>query len=651
MNLLLDNNYTTRLVVLMAILLLPVPEAQAAAPIPLRAGPLTMIFEPDNAFLRYVNVGPHEVLRGINAPVRDQFWGTVQPEVSNLDLDKQEDNFTLTFDASCREGDVDFFWRGTIRGSAEGKVELVFDGVARSTFLRNRIGFCVLHGPSAAGRPMVVENPEGEMTATTFPTFISPHQPAKDIRAITHEVTPDIRATVRFTGEVFEMEDQRNWTDASFKTYCTPLAIPYPVRVNEGDRVYQRVVLNVAGDVHGEIEGSEQPTDDRVQLTLGDQRFPIPRLGLKISSEIDELTEKQLRRLQTLKLDHLRVDLTPADEHFAAKMHQAASQAEALNVSLHAGVRLGENPEERLRRLSTELEKVRPPISVWLVNEADQELLQLARKYLKPHGGDAAIGISQDTNFVELNRARPEDEQIDVVSYGVNPQIHAIDNASIIETLPIQGDTVRSAKQFIGDRQLIVGPITFRPQPIDVEPAPGELPSNVDARQPSLFLAGWTLGSIKYLAEAGAGSATYYETVGWKGIMEADHIPPRGAAFPSNPGEVFAVYHVLRNLADFADGEIMALASSDPLSVVGTALTNGKETSLLVANLTNQEKSITISGLGERVNVLSFDSQNSKEANSDPESFHARLGTPWSQKAPLVLAPHSIVRIQSAAND
>lgn len=29
-----------------------------------------------------------------------------------------------------------------------------------------------------------------------------------------------------FEGDVFEMEDQRNWTDASYKTYCTPWGCP-----------------------------------------------------------------------------------------------------------------------------------------------------------------------------------------------------------------------------------------------------------------------------------------------------------------------------------------------------------------------------------------------------------------------------------------
>ena len=59
--------------------------AHAAAPIPLRAGPVTMIFEPDNAFLRYVKVGSHEILRGITAPVRNQFWGTVLPAISQVE--------------------------------------------------------------------------------------------------------------------------------------------------------------------------------------------------------------------------------------------------------------------------------------------------------------------------------------------------------------------------------------------------------------------------------------------------------------------------------------------------------------------------------------------------------------------------------------
>jgi hypothetical protein len=35
-----------------------------------------------------------------------------------------------------------------------------------------------------------------------------------------------------FTGGTWEMEDQRNWLDASFKTYFRPLSLPYPYEIS-----------------------------------------------------------------------------------------------------------------------------------------------------------------------------------------------------------------------------------------------------------------------------------------------------------------------------------------------------------------------------------------------------------------------------------
>ena len=54
-----------------------------------------------------------------------------------------------------------------------------------------------------------------------------------------------LEAAINFEGELFETEDQRNWLDASYKTYCTPLSIPFPVAVNVGDEVNQSLQLQV----------------------------------------------------------------------------------------------------------------------------------------------------------------------------------------------------------------------------------------------------------------------------------------------------------------------------------------------------------------------------------------------------------------------
>lgn len=613
---------------------LPGATTHAAAPIWLRAGPVTMVFEPDNAFLRYVKVGPHEILRGITAPVRNRFWGTVLPVVSNVKVEDKGDSFSLTFEALCREREIDFLWHGTIRGSAQGEIEFNFDGTARSSFQRNRIGFCVLHGPSAAGKPWIIENVRGEKAKGRFPEFISPHQPAKEIREIAHELAPGLWAHVRMEGDTFEMEDQRNWTDASFKTYCTPLELPYPVRVAAGTKVTQKVTIHLAGAVPNP-DSFDRNGNERTILTLTGDQTALPRVGLQVSSQTDELSKIELQRLKALNLDHLRVDLALTNDAFSRHLRKATAQAKALDVKLHVGLRLGQQWGSALDRLATEVRSLRPPVSVWLVLGADPPLYRLARPRLRALGGKAVIGAAhEDINFTQLNRIRPEPDMLEVVAYGATPQIHAFDNLSIMETLPILGDTVRSARQFVGASPLAITPITLRLQSVTQEPLPGELPFSVDARQPTLFAAAWTLGSIKYLAEAGVQSVTYYETVGWKGIMESAEGPSLPDKFPSQPGAVFPIYHLLRSIGEFADGRVQRTESSDTLSVAGLALRKGKRLRLLVANLTDRQQSVAIRGLGETISVRQPDALNTLSP-----------GEPTAMELPLVLAPYGIVRI------
>src|SRR5436189_43618 len=70
----------------------------------------------------------------------------------------------------------------------------------------------------------------------------------RNVRALTHAVGPGCAVEVRFDGEVFETEDQRNWTDASFKTYGTPLAQPFPVWIERGTQIEQSVSVKLISD-------------------------------------------------------------------------------------------------------------------------------------------------------------------------------------------------------------------------------------------------------------------------------------------------------------------------------------------------------------------------------------------------------------------
>lgn len=607
----------------------------AGEPIPLHAGPVTMVFDADNVFLRYLRVGQHEILRGINAPIRNANWATIAPKVSNLQVEQRDDSFQVTFDVTCQRADIDFRWKGTISGSDKGDVVFSFDGESHSAFEKNRIGFCVLHGPSAAGQPWVLETADGKKSKGQFPKFISAHQPAKNLKSITHEVAKGFHARVAFEGDVFEMEDQRNWTDASFKTYCTPLEIPYPVELPKGTKISQKISISVVGDLSDASASSAEGT----VLTIGKGKSALPLLGLQVSGEVEKLTTKQINRLKALHLDHLRVDLSLSDESFVSNLRRATLQAKALGVSLQVVLGLGEKPA--FGTLVDEFKELQPPVSYWLVRGGDPVHFQTAVKHLTPFSDHAKIGVTRITNFVELNRARPEDKTIQAVGFAINPQIHAFDNASMVETLPIHADAVNSARQFAGDRPLVIGPITMAPQFLDGVDQPGgppmggPLPTYVDKRQVEPFTAAWTLGSLKYLADAGTHSATFFETVGWAGTMDADDVSSRPKEFPSRPGEVFPVYELLREIGEFKGGSVRHVDTSNNLSAVGLALHKPGRMRVLVGNLTGEAQTVTLRGLSGK-----------------PVDVHV-LGANKSQTTPelsISLPPYGIARIDRAVD-
>ncbi len=632
-------------------------------PIELRAGPLSVLFTPENGWVRYVRVGDVEVLRGIYAAVRDENWGTVKPELSRVAVDQGDDAFEVTFDVECRQGNIDFAWSGRILGTAPDTLLFEFDGEARSTFLRNRIGFCVLHPPQVAGAGCLVETADGESFRDRFPELISPHQPFKNIRAIAHQVRPALWARVSFEGEVFEMEDQRNWTDASFKTYCTPLELAFPVEVAAGTRIEQSVTVKLLGRAPREAVPLD-PRQEPIVLTIAgpSRAVPLPRIGLQAASHGQTHDEHASTRLRALNLDHLRVDLRLSSDGWAADLRRAAREARRLDTGLHVALHLGEDVGSQLGTLVEALPDIRPEVGVWLVfregeKTTDPRLVELARERLRAWEGRPTVGGGTNAYFTELNRGRPDVSAFDRVVYSINPQVHAFDDRSLVETLAMQGETVRSARQFVGDRPLLVSPVTlkprFNPNATGPQPAPqpGELPARVDPRQPSLFNAGWTVGSVKYLAEAGADGVTYFETTGWLGVMETPDGPPEPELFDSIPGGVYPVYHVFADIGEFAGGRVRPVRSSRPLAVHGLCLEKGDSLRLLVANVTGERRDVIIHGLSGPVRVRHLDERTRVQAMRSPEAFHGEPGETLElarQSLNLSLLPHAVTRIDWA---
>ena len=639
--------------------------ADASVPIQLQAGPLEMVFEPGEAFLRYVRFGSREVLRGVYAAVRDQNWGTVKPDVRNLRVEKGLDSFQVSFDVECKEGDIDFAWSGRLIGTADGTVIYEFDGLARSTFLRNRIGFCVLHPiEPCAGKPCTVRKADGTTISGRFPQWISPHQPFKEMRGITHTVLPGIEAEVAFEGDLFEMEDQRNWTDASYKTYCTPLELPFPVEVAQGQRIRQSVTLTIKpAGAKLPAAAAKASSTSQVELTVDRKSLhPLAKIGLGLASHGRPLSDRQIARLQALRLDHLRVDLRAGESGWRGRLAQAAIQAQRLAASLEIAIFLTDDADAELTAVAAECKRLGPAVSDWLIfhvaeKSTSRRWVQLAGEVLPMGGCPGRIACGTNAYFAELNRNRPPADACDAVCYSINPQVHAFDNASLIETLVAQGYTVASAMEFTGGGAILATPVTLRPRfnpnatgsqpPIP----PGQLPSQVDARQTTLFGAAWTMGSIKYLSAAGAAGATYYETTGWRGVMELDDGCTLAELFPSVPGGVFPLYHVLADVGEFAGCQAAATHSSDPLRVDGLTLLKDRRCRLLLANFSAIPQKVVVSLAGlTQATLFVMDRSNVSAAMSRPEEFRAAPGrkvTATAGQVELELAAEGIARLDA----
>jgi hypothetical protein len=646
----------------------PLPEQ-----ISLRAGPLSLIYEDGD--LRYVKLGDKEILRRIYVAIRDRNWGTVLPKISNLQVDVGQDSFRISYDVENKEGDIDFVWKGTITGDPDGKVSFAMDGEARSTFMRARIGFCILHPMEYAGAACRLEHVDGTTEEHDFPQYIAPQfvidgevkpvHPFNEMRAMAYEVAPGLWAETRFEGDIFEMEDQRNWTDASYKTYCTPLRLPFPVEVMQGTKISQSVTLTLHGDLPDVTTG---PAEQALTFSIAEQPIAsLPRIGLDTASHGHPLTADELSRLKALNLSHLRVDLELSDPGYETVLRQVAAEANTLGVSLEVALFLSDSAENELQSLVGVLDQIsrqetKPRIAAWLIfhqqeKSTSEKWPRLARQYLSGYDPQAKIGSGTDFFFTELNRGRPSStEALDLVTYSLNPQVHAFDNSSLAETLEAQAATVESARQFSGGLPLSISSITFKQRANpnatgpELPPPPGELPRRVDVRQMSLLGAGWLAGSLKYVGQSNVHSVTYFETTGWLGVMETEAGPPLPEKFRSLPGGVFPMYHVLADVGEFAGGEVLPTTPSHSLKVDGLAVRKDGRTRVLLANLSPEPQHVTVTNLSQHVRVRHLDETNAEDAMRAPEEFRARAGElceTTSGALELSLSPYAVARIDS----
>lgn len=497
----------------------------------LRAGAAQVTLE--GGSLRHLQVGGVELIRAVAFLVRDRDWGTLMPEVTGLAIDAGRVTYAARYLSDAARLDVAV----TIRLS---ETTLDFEATARATgdFETNRSGFTVLHPISGvAGAWVRVAHGDGSSEETRFPALIAPWQPFKDITALTHRAG-GVEVECRFEGDVFEMEDQRQWGDASYKTYVRPLALPWPYVIADGEVMHQAVRLR--------WRPSESITAvPAIRAEVAAPRFPQTALVLTAAEAAEAIENMEV--LRGIAPQRILCHFDPAAGHGAAELAafaalQAALPDLAFDLELLARCPVGGNLDAEFADYATALRasglapvaimacpsvdrQSTPPGSAWPPCPPLEAIHAAARRAFPGQ----TLGGGMASFFPELNRKRPPVGGLDFVTHGFSPITHAADDLSVMETLETLPHILASARAIIGDRGYRLGPstIAMRQNPYGSRtiPNPGRgrvCMTDDDPRQDSAFAAAWTLGLAAQIARAGLEVWTPAALTGPRGLLRGD---------------------------------------------------------------------------------------------------------------------------------
>ncbi len=576
-------------------------------PVRLVAGRLAADLADGN--LRSITYDGVEVLRAVSYLVRDRDWGTYSPGIENLSIAGSEGGFKVTYRAQC-DGPEGTKLSIDVRIAAS-ESELTFEAEATSPtgFETNRCGFCILHPiVGVAGSAVIVEHVDGRRDETRFPDLIEPWQPFKDMRAITHTVVAGISAECRMEGDTFEMEDQRNWSDASYKTYVRPLALPWPYRIEAADTVRQRIVLAIKDRRAANVPVAKQASG-AIVVEAGERAGRMPAIGLVVTPEEAGTTLAARALLTEIAPQELLFHFDPMAGHgkaalsdFAdvAAIHRgrttleialpcrappAAEAAEIASQMREAGFQ----PDAILISPAVDRQST-PPGSKW------PECPPLEEVYAAAHAAFPGIRVGGGmlSYFTELNRKRVPAAPLSFVSHCTNPIVHAADDLSVMQTLEALPFITRSVRAIYGDKPYRIGPSTIpmRQNPYGSRtmdnPCFGRVPmANRDPRHNGMFAEAFALGYAIRVLDADLECLTLSALTGPFGLVAQDGEPmPAGATRP--------LFRTVKTLSELAGKPWQQCQSSAPSDVQAVIAQSDRGSRLLLVNLTASEQTVDL---------------------------------------------------------
>lgn len=525
----------------------------------LRTPNLNCIYEQGS--LRYIKQSNTELIRMMYGAVRDSIWGTVPFSICTEKIIQYSNSFIVHYTAKYFSNGIEFEASFFIEGNENDTISFGMEGKALNGFSANRIGVCV-HLPvqECCGQTCVIEDKHHHQIISNFPETISPHQPFTNITQMRWQLKNKAEIQLRFTGDEFEAEDQRNWMDYSYKIYNRSLHLPYPFTIEAGDTIQQTVHLNIV---------STPSTNNNTATTIEDTNNPvsIPALAVAASDEDVLLTKEEIALLKKLPFKHYRAELD-FDGDWTSIFSTHVANAKALNITVELVLFFTDDYKTEadlfLQTLSGDIDLIKTILPQHKNYKTTPLFLQ---EYFYPlykaKYDNILIGYGTDIYFTELNRQRPQNDIYDFVSFSINPQVHSFDAATMLENINTISDIVATIRSFT-DKSIIISPVTFRKRKNhDGEGASRHaLVYNFDERQNTWFGAGWFLLCLYALHNVQ--QVSFFTTTGDSGVI---------GSFQPTP-----LYQVLEQLNTFEAVSMIKESTEESTKII---FKNGKEEELV----------------------------------------------------------------------
>ena len=556
----------------------------------------------DKLFLRNICYKRCEFTKMISFLVRDENWKNYEPDIIDSKITKNLNECLLEYNLKFSDENQKMKLKNTYT-IKDNHISLKSNGKFLTNFKTNRIGFnLLLPLEGLSGRKIIVQKFNNELFNSYFPEIISPDQPFIKFKKIQFIINNHLSVKIFFKGIDFEMEDQRNWGDQSYKIYSGSLTDPFPYIEKINSNFFQQI--DIFFDEIKEMTNYPINTKNVIETHKGKFSF-APSVGVKINDEdtlqynpslsfnyfyyIYDIVDN-IESIQKINFQNKDIFLVILVDHLLSVHEQFAIINKSIkNISI--------NIKYLLIVPKIYLNSFQPSGEWPNVPDLDDYYFEAKKNFPK-----AKIVGGMVTNFTEFNRKKPPIDNIDLFSCSFSPIVHDASNHGIFETPLTLPHLLKTFNAINSDKDIHLGPISlgmhFNPYGESLVKNTNNLRIEMtdnDMRHDSLLSLVWSIGAYENLLTEKVKYLTFYSLTGYHGIFEID-------------GHKRPLYYFNEVILHFANKKMLHVKKNN--NFFSLCCVDNNKIKYFVANKTNFKQKINLkknkSYKGSYLNELNF---------------------------------------------